>query len=118
MLQKLDQVLTDNQKHFKKFYLNNTAITELEENIFLKLTFEEINITSATNLKLININAFSSTNKVTKFLYVINTPIVYFPPNYDIFRETSLMLNIQKVWIRYTKLSKIPSYAFRPINGI
>ncbi len=118
IFQKVDQVLADNQKDFKKFYLNNTAITELEENTFFKLTFEEINITSAENLKLINTNAFSSTNMITKFLFIINCPIVYTPPDYDIFHATSLMLNIEKVWFRYTKLSKIPSHAFRPINGI
>ncbi len=118
MFQKIDQVLADNQKNFKKFYLNNTAITELEENTFFELTFEEINITSAEKLQLINTNAFSSTNMITKFLFIINCPIVYSPPNYDIFQATSLMSNIEKVWLRYTKLSKIPSYAFRPINGI
>ncbi len=118
MFQKIDQVLADNQKSFKKFYLNNTAITELEENTFFEITFEEINITDAKNLEMINTLAFSSTNMITKILVIRNCPIFYAPPHYDIFFSISLMLNIERVVIENTNLTKIPSNAFRPVNGV
>jgi hypothetical protein len=118
MFQKIDQELADNQKSFKKFYLNNTAITELEENTFFEITFEEINITDAKNLEMINTLAFSSNNMITKILFIKNCPIVYAPPNYDIFFSISLMLNIESVIIENTNLTKIPSNAFRPVNGV
>ncbi len=118
MFQKIDQELDDNQKSFNKFYLNNTAIIELEENTFSEITFEEINITDAENLKLINTLAFSSNNMIIKRLVIKNCPIVYAPPNYDIFFSISLMLNIESVIIENTTLTKIPSNAFRPVNGV
>jgi hypothetical protein len=45
----VNQVLPDNEKHFNKFYLNNTAITELEENTFYEITFDEIIIFNLKN---------------------------------------------------------------------
>jgi hypothetical protein len=85
MFSKICQILTENEKHFKQFYLNNTAITELEENTFLEITFNEILIKNAKNLKSINSDAFNSTNLVTKVFEVYNSPVINFPPNFDIF---------------------------------
>ncbi len=45
----IDQNLGENEKYFKQFYLNNTAITEIEENTFFEVTFDEICIDIAVN---------------------------------------------------------------------
>jgi hypothetical protein len=69
-LTNINQKLAVNEKHFKKCYFNNTAITELEEITFFEITFKNIEILKAKNLSLINTHAFTSTNKVTKFFNV------------------------------------------------
>ena len=46
--------LSDEKKHFKKLFINNTAITELKRNTFYDLTFDEIQIERASKLTLID----------------------------------------------------------------
>jgi hypothetical protein len=53
---------SENDKHFEAFILNNTAITELEDNTFHDITFKSILINNAINLKRISANAFSVLN--------------------------------------------------------
>jgi hypothetical protein len=50
----IDQKLSGSEKHFEKFYLTDTAITELEGSTFYEITFDEIEISNATKLKLFN----------------------------------------------------------------
>jgi hypothetical protein len=44
----IDQKLNESEKHFKKFYLNNSAIAEIDENTLYDITFDEIQIINAT----------------------------------------------------------------------
>ncbi len=118
VFENIDQKLGQNEKHFKKFYLNNTAITEIEENTFFEVTFDEIYIYNATNLKSINSHAFNSTNLVTKRFLSYNAPIVNSPPNHDLFVVLSSFINLETLILTGTQISEIPSYAFRPIIGI
>ncbi len=118
VFENIDQNLGENEKHFKQFWLNNTAITEIEENTFFEVTFDDISISDATNLKSINSHAFTSTNLVTKTFSIINAPIVNSPPNHDIFLALSSFINLEGLELIRTEISEIPSYAFRPINGI
>ncbi len=124
----IDEKLKSNEKHFKRFYFNNTAITELEENTFYEITFEEIYIFNATKLKLINTRAFGATNLVTKIFKVnyINdysdfpenkTALFNSPPEHDLFLMLSSMVNLEELKISYTNIDAIPSHAFRPSNG-
>jgi hypothetical protein len=96
--------LPEGKKHFKQFYLNNTAITEIEENTFYDLTFDEIKIMSASKLTLINTNAFTETNFFTKSFNLLDTPIVSNPPKYDIFYIISQMKNLEQLSIEYTNI--------------
>ncbi len=118
IFEKIDQNFGENEKHFKIFKLNNTAITEIEENTFFKVTFDEIVIIDATNLKSINSHAFNSTNLITKVFILNNAPIVNSPPNYDLFVVLSSFINLERLVLVETQISEIPSYAFRPIIGI
>ncbi len=118
VFENIDQSLGENEKHFKQFYLNNTAITEIEENTFFEVTFDEIIIFNTTNLKSINSHAFTSTNLVTKEFILTNAPIVNSPPNYDVFLVLSSFINLELLVFSVTQISEIPSYAFRPIIGI
>lgn len=109
--------LGDGKKHFQKFYLNNTAISELPENTFEDITFDSIQIVNAYNLSLIHTFAFSATNLALKNFYVANTLLKNSPPNYDIFTAMSLMFGIEGITIVYSKIQNIPDNAFRPILG-
>ncbi len=102
----IDEKLKSNEKNFKRFYFNNTAITELEENTFYEITFEEIYIFNATKLKLINTRAFGATNLVTKIFkvnYINNytdfpkkrTALCSSPPEHDFFFMLSSMVNLE-----------------------
>jgi hypothetical protein len=116
--------LKNNEKHFNQFELNNTAITELEENTFYEITFDEIYIYNATKLKLINTHAFTATNLVTKKFFVNRN--IYFtrgpsaltnsPPNYDIFHMLCSIISLEEIKFCITNISQIASRAFRSIN--
>jgi hypothetical protein len=118
VFENITQNLGQNEKHFKRFFLNNTAITEIEENTFFEITFDEIYIYYAIKLKSINSHAFNSTNLVTKRFFSYYSPIVNSPPNYDLFLALSLFINLERLELYGTQISEIPSYAFRPIIGI
>ncbi len=122
----IDQKLNESEKHFKKFYLNNSAITEIEENTLYDITFDEIQIINATKLKLIHTNAFNATNLVTK-KFSVNydnwkviphfIPLTNSPPTHDIFHMLSSIISLEEIDLCYTNITKIPSNAFKPING-
>ncbi len=119
-----DQKLNESEKHFKKFYLNNTAITELEENTFYEITFDEIHIYNVTKLKFINSNAFNGTKTVTKGFHInhglsiFNTALINSPPTHDIFYMLSSFINLETIYLCFTNITNIPSHAFRSVNGI
>jgi hypothetical protein len=102
----IDQKLNESEKHFKKFYLNNTAITEIEENTLYDITFDEIQIINAKKLKLINTNAFNATNLVTK-KFSVNygnwkplphlNPLTDSPPTHDIFHMLSSIISLEEI---------------------
>jgi hypothetical protein len=122
----IDQKLNESEKHFKKFYLNNTAITEIEENTLYDITFDEILIINATKLKLIHTNAFNATNLVTK-KFSVNyddwkviphfIPLTNSPPTHDIFHMLSSIISLEELDLCYTNITKIPSNAFHSKNG-
>jgi Leucine-rich repeat (LRR) protein len=113
----LDSGLGDGKKHFKQFYLNNTAISELAENTFGNVTFDSIYIYSASNLSLIHTNAFTAMNLVLKNFDVYYTLLKNFPPNYDIFTALSHMSQVEAISISFSKLEEIPENSFQPLSG-
>ena len=65
IFQTLEKHLPKTSKNFKRFYLNNTLITELKENTFSDITFDGIEIEGCSKLKSIHKNAFTTTELVT-----------------------------------------------------
>ena len=65
IFQTLGKNLWEPGKHFKSINLKNQFITELKENTFSDITFDEINIYGCSKLKKIHINAFNTTDQVT-----------------------------------------------------
>jgi Leucine-rich repeat (LRR) protein len=117
MLNLLFQTLDSGKKHFKKFDLYNTSITELEKNTFYDIVFDEIDIRGAYKLKFIHTEAFSQINLVTKILVLYDNPIENQPPNYDFFNVCSKIKSLETLKVGFSQIEEIPSFVFRPING-
>jgi hypothetical protein len=113
----MNSKLENGEKLFNRFYLNNTAISELAENTFENITFDVIEIRNAKNLSLIHTNAFTAMNVRLKEFLVFYTSLRNSPPNYDIFKAMSLMIEIETIYITYSKLEDIPENAFQPLSG-
>ena len=108
--------LRTSDKHFWKFYLDNTAITELKENTFSDITFDDIFIYQCTNLTKINPNAFNKTRLVTKSLTINNNPVLSSPDN-SIFEMFTKFVNLQTLYVQGNNITEIPTNAFRPTVG-
>jgi hypothetical protein len=113
----LFQELDIRKKHFKKFFLNNTAITELEKNTFYDIVFDKIEIRAANKFKLIDTDVFSETNLITKSFGLFDCPTLNQPPNHDLFRVISKMKYLEYLEFANTEIEEIPSNAFSPVNG-
>ena len=72
IFQTLGKQLPKTGKHFNEFYLNNTLITGLKENTFSDITFDFIDIYHCYSLSTIHRNAFTTTDFVTKEVYIEN----------------------------------------------
>ena len=64
----LEQVFSNISKrssvtNFRAFYITNTAITELKNNTFKDITFDQIFIKGCKNLSKIQKDAFAGTNR-------------------------------------------------------
>ena len=108
--------LTKSEKHFKSFHLNNTFITELKENTFKDITFDEITIENCTNLTKISSNAFTETDLVTKILNIHSNPKLSSTDN-SIFQLLSKFVNLEKLYLVDNNITEIPSNAFQSIVG-
>lgn len=113
----LSTQLAADKKHFKQFFLNNTAITELEENVFYDIVFDQMNIMGAHSLTKIHTNAFNETNSFTATFFSKESPLVNSPPDYDLFAALSKMKKLESISIWDSKVEEIPSYAFTRVNG-
>ena len=114
----LGKILTKNEKHFKSFELNNTAINELKENTFGEITFDYIFINNCSNLTTIHKNAFTTTNLVTIYLSIYNYNNLIQTEENNIFEVLSKFINIETIYLFNNNIKEIPSNAFKPINGI
>lgn len=70
----LNDFLTQNQRHFHMFYLNNSKITELIDGQFGDVTFDYILIDSCSSLSKIEPSAFNQSKNRIKSIRIYNTP--------------------------------------------
>ena len=118
VLSNFSQQLSDNGKHFNSFYLSNTAIKELVDNVFDEITFDKIYIDGCSSLKQIQRDAFSSNNMFTKEITIYNNPVLSSTNNNSIFKILSSFPSIEEISLYNNDLfTEIPSNAFQPING-
>lgn len=110
--------LDEGNKSFTSFYLNNTAISELSENVFGNITFGEIIIENAYKFSRIHSHAFRDTNNYLTIFRVYSTPLDNQMPYYDFFTAISLMPRLSLLTIANTSVTEITDNAFRPLSGI
>jgi hypothetical protein len=109
----------DEEKHFSILVINNTAISELEKDALHDITFDSIWLEHTPNLTLIHSKAFNATNMKTKYFFLYYTHnIVNNPPEHNIFDIVSSFVNLILFDLISTKITKIPSKAFMPLNGV
>ena len=111
IFQTLGKQLPKTGKHFKQFYLSNDFITELKENTFSDITFDEIFIVFCPKLKTIHRNAFNTTNIVTKKVYFSDNELLTSPDN-SIFNTLSEFVHAKIIRLRDNNIKDIPSNAF------
>jgi hypothetical protein len=113
----LSTVLKSDKKHLKSFFLNNTEINELPENVFEDIIFETITIRDTKKLTKIHTKAFAKTESYIKDFYVYNTSLKSSAPDHDLFTALSSMANLETIFITSSMIEEIPDNAFRPLNG-
>ena len=96
--------------------MNNTFITELKENTFKDITFDEITIENCDNLTKIHKNAFIETEFVTKGLYIKENFLLSSDDN-SIFEVFSKFINLEELQLEDNNITEIPSNAFQRIIG-
>jgi hypothetical protein len=131
MFTRLNQALNQSEKHFDIFWFHNRAIEVIPENVFGDITFDEVAFYQAENLTKIHTFALGKSAKtITNFHLGFELPSLQNDlPDYDLFKMMSLMVNVKKIDAfdcEYygsadrqigPKVSSIPEYAFRPLNG-
>ena len=111
LFENLSQNLSQSEKQFYSFHLQNTAITELKDNTFKDITFEAIVIT-CSHLTKINKNSFNGTGNFTSSFYSYNSPL-----SSDIFEIVKKFTALRQLGLYYNNFTEIPSNAFKPLSG-
>ena len=107
----LDKTLNETEKQFSVFHSSNTAITELKENTFRDITFDEIFIGCCNKLTKIHENAFNGSEFRIKYLSFYNNSALTSPDN-SIFKLAGKLVNLRYFELENTNVTKIPSNSF------
>jgi Leucine-rich repeat (LRR) protein len=105
-----------NDKHFYTFYLNNTKITELVQDVFADISFQVIDI-ETDNLSRIHSKAFTASNLHTVYFKIIDRSFGSDTKDHNIFEALSQMINLETVYLSGTKIRDIPAKAFHSGDG-
>lgn len=109
-------IKSESDKHFYTFYLSNPHISELVEDVFVDISFRVIDI-ETKNVSRIHSNAFTASNSFTKLFKVFDNTLESDTKNHNIFDVFSKMINLETIFLSYTKINAIPEKAFHSGNG-
>ena len=104
--------LVANVKHFESFKLINTSITEIPDNVFADIIFENIFIDTNPVLTRIHTNAFNGTQDIVLSFSALYSPIVSTGPDYDLFRAFKSLNNLEQIAFYNISITEIPDQAF------
>ena len=113
MFTQLSKKLKDSEKDFDNLLINNTVIEELPANCFGDIYFQNIMIENTSNLKRIDLNAFSGTDVYTQRFILINSPKLENSPKTLIFDILNKFAKLEAITLNGIGLSEIPANAFK-----
>ena len=100
---------SSNQTHFDGFFLHNTRIRHLPENIFDQLTFSGVIFHKNPLLTSIDANAFAGTREYLEVFQTFNTNL---SETSGLFPALRTLINLRIVSMHDDQLQSIPDYAF------
>ena len=110
--------LEGTEKHFSQIHISQTKNLNkenylvLNESSFWDITFDQF---TGYDIKMIDNDAFGESSSKIKSI-LIYYPIAHKPPEYDVWKMLSSLVNVQFINVR-TDINEIPSQAFTPLNG-
>ena len=117
VFQTLSKNLNQTERHLKSFHLKNSSITELKDNTFKDITFEEAFIGFNANLKTISRNAFNGSETSMLYLLINYNPGLSSPDN-SIFKIFNEFQKIQNIELLFNNITEIPSNAFNELDHL
>jgi hypothetical protein len=118
LFDRISKSLTPPEKVFRGIEISNEAITEIEDDEFRDLSFSEISIRNAKNLKRIYAHAFTNiADKITSFTQ--SGPSLLGDQDEhvaELFQALSTLVNVKQIILGQTRLKFIPANAFSNIN--
>jgi hypothetical protein len=110
----MSKSLKPEQKHFEIFWLKNHGITELEDNVFNGIRFNNIKIDEAMNLTKISANAFNGTaDDIVEFDLNGKNQLGKDGKVKELFDVLSSLPNLRKLQLSIETINKIPENAFK-----
>jgi hypothetical protein len=110
----MSKSLQPEQKHFEIFWLKNHGITELEDNVFNGIRFNNIKIDEAMNLTKISANAFNGTaDDIVEFDLNGKNQLGKDGKVKELFDVLSSLPNLRKLQLSIETINKIPENAFK-----
>ena len=115
---KMSKTLSNDEKHLQALYLTGTSITELKDNVFHDLVFDEIYVTDNSLLTKVHRHAFNGTAQVTTAIDFISNKALSQSADNSLFDALSELVNVKQVdFAEGNNLTEVPSYAFKPVNS-
>ena len=107
----LSSILKDdnNQTHFDGFFLHNTRVLHLPENVFGQLTFSGVVFHKNPFLRSIDMNAFAGTREYLEVFQTFNTNL---SETNGVFHILKTLSHLRMVSMHDDQLQSIPDYAF------
>ena len=115
----IDETIEEEKdRYFEWFYLSNTAITSLDENVFHGLQFRNVYIRQCLNLKTINPLAFNNSQSV-KHIW-INATKLSDKVNHkrDVFKALNSLSQLKTLEVMGSRFTSIPSLAFNQYSSL
>ncbi|CAF3310534.1 unnamed protein product [Rotaria socialis] len=100
---------TANVSNFDSFYLYNTTVKELPENVFINITFKSLMFQDNFQLTTIDRNAFSYFKNHVELFETLNTNLSDAKTIFSIIKEFQ---NLSHLSMHNDRLKFIPNYAF------
>ena len=111
----LSKNLPNQRKHFKRLTVESRGLSQLTDNTFKDITFDEMSIYYCESLTHIHRNAFNGTNSILKRIFINSNENLN---NSSVFEALNTLTNIELIYIRDNNIEEIPSKAFNSLKHL